>query len=156
LPIDINIDNNKTGGWGLDIKKDETKNALYSIKVEKSFQKIFAINYNKGTLEYITKLSRFNYEEIKINNGYIYYLNNPSSSRYHIRKLSRIKNIKNLITFATMTYKLKHYFLIYYRIWEALLLTIYSYCLFAKNSIKVFCFSLNSKSLKKYGLYKRF
>lgn len=91
LPIDINIDNNKTGGWGLEITKDETKNALYSIIVEKSFQKIFAINYNRGTLEYITRLSRFNCEDIKINNGYIYYLNNPSSSRYHIRKLSRIK-----------------------------------------------------------------
>ncbi len=91
LPIDISIDYNKTYGWGQNIIKDEPNAKLYSIIEDKSYIKIFEINYKNGSLDYITKLSKFNYEEIKINNGYVYYLNNLSSSRYHIRKLSRIK-----------------------------------------------------------------
>lgn len=90
-PIEVDITNYKAKGWSSHIIKDEMNNDLYTAIKHQAFLKIFAVDYNNGTLKFATQLSRFSCEAIKINNGYIYYLSNPSMSRYHIKRLSRIK-----------------------------------------------------------------
>ena len=91
LPIEVDIDYQNMDGWGDNILIDQVTDKIYSMIKTKANYQVYLIDTDLGKLDYITKISIFNSENIKINNGFIYYLNRPNSSIYHVKKLSRIK-----------------------------------------------------------------
>jgi len=70
---------------------DQVEGEIYSIVKNKAFYEVYLVNINSAQIKYITKISIFNGGTPKINNGYIYYLKKPSTSKNQVRKLSRIK-----------------------------------------------------------------
>lgn len=78
-------------GWETEILKDEVNNEFYTCTQNNSDYYLYRINIKKGIPEFQMKLSVFEGYNFQVNNGYLYYLNYPSRSVYHIRKLSRIK-----------------------------------------------------------------
>ena len=90
-PIEIPIDYKNTYGWGSKLLIDHIEEKIYSIHKNKAFYQIYLVNTGLGKIQFRTKVSLFKSENLKINNGYVYYLSRPNSSAYHVRKLSRIK-----------------------------------------------------------------
>lgn len=88
---EISIDYNPELGWGSQIIVDDNENIVYSIVKDRTSFKIFSINSQKGVTNFKTKLSVFDGNNLKVNNGYLYYLENRSKSNFHVRKLSRMK-----------------------------------------------------------------
>ena len=90
-PNEVKIDCKNTFGWGPNLQVDQIEGKIYSIIKSKLFYKVYLVNTKLGKLDYITKVSIFRCENLKINNGFIYYLSSPNSSKYHVKKLSRIR-----------------------------------------------------------------
>lgn len=90
-PKETPIDYQEGSGWGSELMIDNVNNQIYSIVKDKSDFVVYHLNINKGVPEYVSKLSIFEGNNIKVNNGYLYFLKNYSTTVYHVRKLSRIK-----------------------------------------------------------------
>lgn len=90
-PLDIAIDYKTNDGWGNYILVDELQNKIYSVVKNKLFYKVFSVNLKKGSLKQVSELSIFKGDNIKINDGYMYYLTFPSTNSGQVRKLTRVK-----------------------------------------------------------------
>jgi hypothetical protein len=90
-PLEVEIDYKAQLGWGADLLIDRAENKIYSVFKDKSDYLIYALNVKSGTVSYTTKISIFEGQNLKINGGYLYYLKNPSTNAYQVRKLSRIE-----------------------------------------------------------------
>lgn len=87
--IDIVYDRDKSN-WTNNILEDPVNKSLYMLKKERAVYKIYHLEVQTGKLTYVSALSIFKGKDLKINNGYLYYLTNASNSAYHIKKLARI------------------------------------------------------------------
>ena len=94
-PVEVEIDNKTNSGWSPDLLIDCVDNKIYSVIKDKSDYQIFLLNTTDGIAEYLTKLSIFEGQQLKINSGFLYYLSFPSATAYQLRKLSRINLNKN-------------------------------------------------------------
>lgn len=90
-PSELNLVGDKTSGWEGELIIDQIENKVYSIEKNKAYYYIYLVDMEKGQFDYQTRVSVFKGENLAINNGFIYYLTNPSLSRNSITKLSRIK-----------------------------------------------------------------
>ena len=90
-PLEVDIDNRNTKGWGPDIQIDLVEDKMYSIIKTKAYYQIYLVNPNTGTLEFITKLSVFKGRGLKINNGFLYYLSHAGTTAGQVKKLSRVR-----------------------------------------------------------------
>lgn len=90
-PTEVEIDYKAQSGWGADLLIDRVENKIYSLIKDKSDYLIYALNIKRGIATYVTKISLFQGQNLKVNGGYLYYLKNPSTNAYQVRKLSRIE-----------------------------------------------------------------
>ncbi len=90
-PTEIEINYQNTDGWGSHILMDQVEDKIYSMIKNKAYYQIYLVDTNIGNLEYKSKISIFKGENLKINNGFMYYLSNPHSTINNVKKLSRIK-----------------------------------------------------------------
>lgn len=90
-PAEFNLDEDITNGWKGEIIIDQIENKVYSIEKNKAFYDVYLVDIEEGEFDYCTRISQFKGEKLSVNNGFVYYLTKPSSSRNSIAKLSRIK-----------------------------------------------------------------
>lgn len=90
-PTEFYLDKEHNQGWEGEILIDQSDEKLYSIEKNKAYYHIYSLDLRNGEFEYCTRVSQFQGENLSINNGYVYYLTIPGSSRNSIAKLSRIK-----------------------------------------------------------------
>jgi hypothetical protein len=90
-PVEVEIDYKAQLGWSADLFTDAIDHKIYSLIKNKSDFIVYALNIKEGTTEYKTRISVFEGQNLKINNGYLYYLKNPSANSYQVKKLSRKK-----------------------------------------------------------------
>ena len=90
-PLEVAIDYKNTKGWGINIQIDLVENKLYSIIKTKGYYKVYRIYAYSGDIEYMTRLSVFKGGDLKINNGFVYYLSHAGTTAGQVQKLSRIR-----------------------------------------------------------------
>ncbi|MCK5775132.1 MAG: carboxypeptidase-like regulatory domain-containing protein [Bacteroidales bacterium] len=90
-PLKVVIDYKHTKGWGINIQIDLVEDKLYSIIKTKGYYKVYRINAHSGDIEYMTRLSVFKGGDLKINNGFMYYLSHAGATAGQVQKLSRNK-----------------------------------------------------------------
>lgn len=90
-PAELQLNEDNIKGWEGELVIDQIGGKLYSIEKTKTYYNIYTLDMENGEFDYCTRVSQFIGENLDINNGFVYYLTNPSTSRSSIAKLSRIK-----------------------------------------------------------------
>lgn len=93
-PAELPLNEDNTKGWKGEFVIDQIGGKIYSIEKNKTYYNIYTFDMENGEFDYCTRVSQFKGENLNINNGFVYYLTNPSTSSGSIAKLSRIK-LKN-------------------------------------------------------------
>jgi hypothetical protein len=70
---------------------DPLRDKIYLISKSKAYYQVYLVDTNLGKLTFLTKISIFKGDNLKVNNGFLYYLTSPSSSVNQVKRLSRIK-----------------------------------------------------------------
>jgi len=90
-PIETDIDFKHTKGWKAKLLIDHLGDKIYLISKSKAYYQVYLVDTNLGKLKFLTKISIFKGDNLKVNNGFLYYLTSPSSSVSQVKRLSRIK-----------------------------------------------------------------
>ncbi len=88
-PKEIAIDYDVKSNWTDNILQDQVDKELYILKQQRMEHHIYHLQVQTGKLTYVTSLSVFEGRDLKVNNGYLYYLTNVSKNAYHIKRLAR-------------------------------------------------------------------
>ncbi len=88
-PKEIAIDYDVKSNWTDNILQDQVNKELYILKQKRMEHQIYHLQVQTGKLTYVTSLSVFEGHDLKVNNGYLYYLTDVSKNAYHIKRLAR-------------------------------------------------------------------
>jgi hypothetical protein len=90
-PVETDIDFKNTKGCKAKLLIDPLRDKIYLISKSKAYYQVYLVDTNLGKLTFLTKISIFKGDNLKVNNGFLYYLTSPSSSVNQVKRLSRIK-----------------------------------------------------------------